>query len=96
MDWEKAKKMIVSVAIFVAVIALIFSIGRILFSDLPALISGYEEIAIEWDHDNGATETVKKPITAGDVISRIFENAIMMILSAAVLIMMPVYDKYKD
>ncbi len=103
---EKAKKIIVSIADVVALFALIFSVGRLVVHDIPTLIRGYEEVALEYEYEEDdnymgiaqdkkvVTKSYKKPVSAGDAISMILENVVICVLSAGVFILYPLYKKY--
>ncbi len=103
---EKAKKIIVNIASVLSLFGLIFSVGRLVFHDIPTLIRGYEEVALEYEYeedydymgiaqdDKTATKSYKKPVSTEDAISMIFEDAVICILSAGVFILYPLYNKY--
>lgn len=51
-DKEKVKKIGMTIAIIFAVIGVFYSPGRLIFHDIPMLVRGYEEVAIEWGEDD--------------------------------------------
>lgn len=99
MNTQKLKNICMEIAIICSAICIIWSIGRLTFHDIPALFTGYEEIAIETIEDTDqfgmtnevVTKTVKKEVSAGEAFSYIVENVLMLILSAGVIIAYPIY-----
>lgn len=103
-DFRKIKNIVASIASAVSVLGIIWACGRLIMHDIPALISGYEEIAIETEeemNDYGqsyerATKTVNKRVEVSEAIGMIIENLMIGVLSAGVLITYPIYREYSE
>ena len=66
----KIQKIIIVIAEVCAFFGLVWSPGRLILHDIPALVRGYEYVAVEWDYDDDfmgieervPTEKVKKKL----------------------------------
>ncbi len=102
--WKRVKKIFMNVASVLAFFALIWSVIKLVGSDIPSLARGYEEIPIEYIEEEDwmgieqteVSKTVKKEITFEDGISKVVDRLLLLILSGAVLIAEPVYRKYSE
>ena len=92
--WLKIKRIIVKIAVVLALLSLIYGAGHLVINDIPTTIQGYQEIPIEYTEDddwmgiphNKATKTVKKKVSFSDASVMILNDLIVIILSGAVLI----------
>ncbi|MBR2336934.1 MAG: hypothetical protein IKA61_03195 [Clostridia bacterium] len=100
----KIQKIIIEIAGVCALLGLIWSPGRLIFHDIPAIIRGYENVAVEWGEEDDymginktvVTKTVKKKITFGEAMSEIVGNLIVTFVSVGFFLSTPSYKIEDD
>lgn len=93
--WKKVKKVICTIGVVLSIPCLLFSVGKLFISDIPAIITGYEEIVTETVEDEDwmgrpttrPSQTAKKAITFEDALGRIVDRLAMGFMSGTVLIL---------
>ncbi len=93
----KGKNILINVAIIVSIILCLWAIGTIIFHDISAMITGYEEIAIEYVEDDDwmgiphqvVSKTVKRKIPFEEAFGEFIENVCILIVSSAFLLVVP-------
>ena len=102
--FKKFKKILVEVAVVVSILLGLWSVGRIVFHDISTMISGYEEIAIEYTEDDdwmGVThevvsKTVKRKVPFVEAFGEFITNVLTLIVCGGFWVILPAQETRKD
>lgn len=94
---SKFKKILVEVAVVVSIFLGLWSAGRIVFKDISTMISGYEEIAIEYTEDEDwmgvthevVTKAVKRKVPFVEAFGDFITNALTLIVCGGFWVILP-------
>lgn len=91
---EKIKKVVIEVALICAMFCIPWSVGRIVFHDIPTMIRGYEYVTIETEYDDNfmgipqeeITKKQKKKISFWDASGDLITNLATLIISVGLFV----------